>query len=42
MKIGIVGLPGSGKTTCFRILSGQEVDHHGPGSQAAVVEVPPV
>ncbi len=40
MKIGIVGLPGSGKTTCFRILSGQEVDHHGPGSQAAVVEVP--
>ena len=40
MKIGLVGLPGSGKSMCFRMLSGQEADQHGAGSQVAVVEVP--
>ena len=40
MKIGLVGLPGSGKSTCFRMLSGQQADQHGAGSQVAVVEVP--
>ncbi len=40
MKIGLVGLPGSGKTTYFRMLSGQETDQHGRRSQVAVVEVP--
>ncbi len=40
MKIGLVGLPGSGKTTYFRMLSGREADQHGGRSQLAVVEVP--
>jgi GTP-binding protein YchF len=38
MKIGLVGLPGSGKSTCFRLLTGK--DHHGGASDVAVVEVP--
>lgn len=40
MKIGLVGLPGSGKTTCFRVLSGQTSDQRGGRSQIAVVKVP--
>jgi len=40
MKMGLLGLPGSGKTTCFRILSG----HHGTdthhGAQVATVPLP--
>ena len=38
MKIGLVGLPGSGKSTCFRLLTGKE--HVGGTSDVAVVEVP--
>ena len=40
MKIGLVGLPGSGKTTCFRILSGHlgADTHH--GAQVATVPLP--
>ncbi len=40
MKIGLVGLPGSGKTTCFRILSGQTMvdSHH--GATIATVALP--
>ncbi len=41
MKIGLVGLPGSGKTTCFRLLTGQQAtDTHGRQSDVAVVPVP--
>jgi len=41
MKIGLVGLPGSGKTTCFRLLTGQQAtDTHGQQSDVAVVAVP--
>lgn len=38
MRIGITGLPGSGKTTCFRVLSGQHPadTHHG----VAIASVP--
>jgi len=42
MKIGLVGLPGSGKSTCFHLLSGQRVEAYAPGSQIAVVPVPDV
>ncbi|NLO74349.1 MAG: redox-regulated ATPase YchF [candidate division WS1 bacterium] len=38
MKIGLVGLPGSGKSTCFRLLTGRQ--HGGSTSDVAVVEVP--
>ena len=40
MKIGLVGLPGSGKSTCFRLLSDQRAEPHGRDSQIAVVSVP--
>jgi len=40
MKIGLVGLPGGGKTTCFSLLSGQRSEPHGRDSQIAVVSVP--
>ncbi len=40
MKIGLVGLPGSGKSTCFRLLSGEQTEAYGPSSQIAVVSVP--
>lgn len=40
MKIGLVGLPGSGKSCCFRLLSGQPSEAHGQRSQLAVVAVP--
>jgi len=40
MKIGLVGLPGSGKSTCFRLLSGRRAEPHGRDSQIAVVSVP--
>lgn len=40
MKIGLVGLPGSGKTTCFRVLSGHAgVDTH-HGANLAAVPIP--
>jgi ribosome-binding ATPase len=39
MKIGLVGLPGSGKSTCFRMLTGKEHAGHA-ASDLAVVEVP--
>jgi len=40
MKIGLVGLPGSGKTTCFRILSGQAGVDSRHGAQLATVTIP--
>jgi len=40
MKIGLVGLPGSGKSTCFCLLSGKRTESHGRDSQIAVVPVP--
>lgn len=39
MKIGLIGLPGSGKSTVFRMLTGKQ-DRTGHGSDLAVVEVP--
>lgn len=40
MKIGFVGLPGSGKTTCFRVLTGHTgVDTH-HGANLAVIPIP--
>ncbi len=41
MKIGLVGLPGSGKSTCFRVLTGQQqTEEYGQQSNVAVVSVP--
>ena len=39
MKIGLVGLPGSGKSTVFRMLTGKGA-HGGHTTDLAVVEVP--
>ncbi len=39
MKIGLVGLPGSGKSTVFRTLTGKH-DHLGHAGDVAVVHVP--
>lgn len=40
MRIGLIGLPASGKTTCFHVLSGQHpVDTH-HGAAIAVVPIP--
>lgn len=39
MKIGLVGLPGSGKSTVFRVLTGKS-EHGGHTTDMAVVEVP--
>lgn len=40
MKIGLVGLPGSGKTTCFRVLSGRHHADTHHGSTVATVPLP--
>lgn len=40
MKIGLVGLPGSGKTTCFHLLSGQETPDTHHGHSLATVPLP--
>ena len=43
MKIGFVGLPGSGKTTLFNVVTGRDVDSSGAGraeARSAVVTVP--
>ena len=41
MKIGLVGLPGSGKTTCFHVFTRQQqMDTHGQQSNVAVVSMP--
>lgn len=40
MKIGLVGLPGSGKTTCFRILTGHAVADSHHGAHVATVPLP--
>ena len=41
MKIGLVGLPGSGKSTCFRVLTGQEqTEGYAAHANVAVVSVP--
>ena len=41
MKIGLVGLPGSGKSTCFRVLTGQEqTEGYGQHANVAVIAVP--
>ncbi len=39
MKIGFLGLPGSGKSTCFRAVTGKTQQAH-PGDDIAVVQVP--
>ena len=40
MKIGLVGLPGSGKTTCFRVLTGHAVPDTHHGARVATVPLP--
>ncbi len=40
MKIGLVGLPGSGKTTCFSLLSGHAAADHRHGAALAAVPLP--
>ncbi len=43
MKVGFIGLPGSGKTTCFGIVAGRSREdlHSGAGqAQIAVVKIP--
>lgn len=41
MKIGLVGLPGSGKTTCFRVLTGEaQTEGYGQHANVAAVSVP--
>jgi ribosome-binding ATPase len=39
MRIGLIGLPGSGKSTCFRMLTGKR-EGHAKASDVGVVEVP--
>lgn len=39
MKIGLIGLPGSGKSTCFRAVTGKMDQAHGR-DDVAVVQVP--
>ncbi len=43
MKLGFIGLPGGGKTTCFSIVTGRPMDelHAAPGeARMAVVKIP--
>ncbi len=43
MKVGFIGLPGSGKTTCFNLVTGRGADqtqYASAGAQLAVVKVP--
>jgi GTP-binding protein YchF len=42
MKVGFIGLPGSGKTTCFNLVTGRgpEEGHFGGEARLAVVRVP--
>jgi GTP-binding protein YchF len=40
MRIGLIGLSGSGKTTCFEALTGMKARHGAAGDNVAVVTVP--
>ena len=43
MKVGLIGLPGSGKTTCFNLVTGraaQDAQYGSAEAQIAVVKVP--
>ncbi len=40
MRIGLIGLAGSGKTTCFEALTGMPGRHRPPADNVAVVMVP--
>jgi len=40
MKIGLIGLPGSGKSSCFAALTGLPAQPSGGGERVGVVQVP--